>query len=119
MDMFVNDEVFDIDVEMISEKIDDILHEHITEQAGITFNHSITRRHIVTLIDASNIREIKLKKFIESGNTGFRKYEREVLVKRSKGRIVDNLDTWLNRVRHNHFGWLLRDEWKEYIALVQ
>ena len=119
MDMFVNDEMFDIDVEMISEKIDNILHGHITEQTGITFDHFITRRHVAILIKEHNTMEIKMRMFIASGERDFDRYENTILMKITKGRIVDNLDTWLNRVRHNHFGWLLRDEWKEYIELVE
>lgn len=110
MKMLCEGKIFEIDVDDIQHKIDDILHTEITSKTGVTFDHSYIRNFISVPIRENNRKEIKriADEKLEQEMLELEIKQRDEKIK--KGKTVFNLDSFWNRFKVINLGYILIQE---------
>ena len=107
MQFLTDTDKIDVDIHDITMKIDNIMHEKITDKTGITVAHYDIQSFVVGIIHDNNDKQRKIRQARKELKNDIKEFDKIYRDKKAHGKVVKDLNTIKNKIKFYIFGYIL------------
>jgi len=107
MELLTDTGTINIDIHEIIMDIDDIMHDKITDETGITVSHRDIQKFIVGVIINNNTKQRKARQQRKELAADIKKYDKMYKKKLEQGKTVEDLNGITNKIKYYIFNYAL------------